>query len=67
MVAPPAPGESVNAAPQQPDPDVRALEQDLTEKLGARVMIQQATGGRGKLVITYHSLEELDGILRKIR
>jgi ParB family transcriptional regulator, chromosome partitioning protein len=48
------------------DPDVRRLEQDLGEKLGARVAIQQGRGGRGKLVVHYHSLDELDGILARI-
>jgi ParB family chromosome partitioning protein len=52
-----------DAAKQQGDPDIRALEQDLTERLGAKVLIQQGSGGQGKLVIAYHSLDELDGIL----
>jgi ParB family transcriptional regulator, chromosome partitioning protein len=54
-------------ATQHTDPDVRDLERSLTEQLGAKVSIQQASGGRGRLVISYHSLDELDGILRKIR
>jgi ParB family chromosome partitioning protein len=29
--------------------------------------IQPGRGGRGRLVISYHSLEELDGILERIR
>jgi ParB family chromosome partitioning protein len=49
------------------DPDIAALERDLTEKLGSKVLIQQGSGGKGKLVITYNSLDELDGILRHIR
>jgi ParB family chromosome partitioning protein len=48
------------------DPDVRRLEQDLAEKLGARVAIQQGKGGGGKLVVSYGSLDELDGILSHI-
>jgi ParB family chromosome partitioning protein len=55
------------AATQQKDPDVQALERDLTERLGAKVLIQQASGGKGKLVISYNSLDELDGILSQIR
>ena len=49
------------------DPDVQRLEQELTEKLGARVSIEQGRGGAGRLVVSYHSLEELDGILEHIR
>jgi ParB family chromosome partitioning protein len=49
------------------DPDVARLEQDLTDKLGARVQLQQGAKGRGRLVIAYNSLDELDGILEHIR
>ena len=49
------------------DADIAALERELSEKLAARVAIQHGSGGRGKLVIGYHSLDELEGILEKIR
>ncbi|MEN8176944.1 MAG: ParB/RepB/Spo0J family partition protein, partial [Pseudomonadota bacterium] len=49
------------------DPDVMRLEQNLTEKLGARVRLKQGGKGRGKLVIAYNSLDELEGILEHIR
>jgi len=49
------------------DPDVARLESDLTDRLGAKVEIRQASGGKGKLVISYHSLDELDGILGRLR
>jgi ParB family chromosome partitioning protein len=49
------------------DPNVERLEQELMEKLGARVAIQQGSGGKGKLVVSYNSLDELDGILAHIR
>jgi ParB family chromosome partitioning protein len=49
------------------DPNVVRLENDLTEKLGARVKLQQASGGKGKLVINYNSLDELEGILEHIK
>ena len=48
------------------DPNVVRLESDLTDKLGARVKIQQGSAGKGKLVISYNSLDELDGILEHI-
>jgi ParB family chromosome partitioning protein len=49
------------------DPDVQRLELDLSEKLGARVAIQHSRSGKGKLVVSYNSLDELDGILEHIR
>jgi ParB family chromosome partitioning protein len=49
------------------DPDIRRLEQDLGEKIGARVAIQHGAKGKGKLVIQYNSLDELDGILEHIK
>ena len=39
------------------------LEQELAEKLGAKVAIQHSSGGKGKLVVSYNSLDEIDGIL----
>ncbi|MCP1673379.1 ParB family chromosome partitioning protein [Natronocella acetinitrilica] len=53
--------------PQKLDPDIRRLQDDLTDRLGASVQIQQSRGGAGKLVIQYTSLDELDGILGRIR
>jgi len=47
------------------DPDIMRLERNLSEKLGAKVLIQ-TRGKKGRLVIQYHSLEELDGILAHI-
>jgi len=55
------------AARHAPNPDIRNLQESLSEKLGARVHIQHGPQGRGKLVIDYHSLDELDGILARIR
>jgi ParB family chromosome partitioning protein len=46
---------------------VRRLQDDLTDRLGARVQIQQGSRGAGKLVIAYNSLDELDGILTHIK
>ncbi|MBN8482315.1 MAG: chromosome partitioning protein ParB, partial [Xanthomonadales bacterium] len=54
-------------AKAKPDADVAALESELAARLGARVAIRHGRNGRGKLVIQYHSLDELDGILEKIR
>ena len=48
------------------DPNVRSLQDSISEKLGAPVVIQQSSKGKGKLVIKYTSLDELDGILSHI-
>ena len=53
--------------PAARDPNISALERDLAEKLATRVSVAHARNGRGKLVIHYHSLDELDGILERIR
>jgi ParB family transcriptional regulator, chromosome partitioning protein len=49
------------------DANVQRLEQDLADKLGAKVAIQHAPSGKGKLVVSYNSLDELDGILAHIQ
>jgi ParB family transcriptional regulator, chromosome partitioning protein len=61
--APPK-GNAKKAGPR--DPNIAALERDLAEKLAARVVIAHAKSGRGKLVIHYHSIDELDGILERL-
>jgi ParB family chromosome partitioning protein len=55
------------AAKPKRDADIEALENELAGKLGARVSLSHGRGGRGKVVIHYHSLDELDGILGRIR
>ena len=54
-------------AVQARDPNITALERELAEKLATRVSLVHARNGRGKLMIHYHSLDELDGILERIR
>ena len=61
------PGHAPAGPPDGRDPNVARLEQDLAEKLGARVAIQQGSGGKGRLVVSYNSLDELDGILAHIQ
>ena len=48
------------------DKDTLRLQQQLTEKLNAKVRISHQKNGMGKLVISYSNLDELDGILEKI-
>jgi ParB family chromosome partitioning protein len=62
-----AQGESPPKAPPRLDADIRALQDQLSEKLGARVHIAHGQGGKGKLTIDYNSSDELEGILARIR
>ncbi len=63
----PAPAEARPGRVAEDDPDVRHLVEKLSEQLGARVQIMRGGGGKGRLVIHYSSLDELDGILEKIK
>ncbi len=49
------------------DPDIRRLEERLSEQLAAPVKIQHTAKGKGKLVIQYNNVDELDGILAHIQ
>lgn len=48
------------------DPDIKRLEDRLSEQLCAKIAIQQGKAGAGKLVIHYHNADELEGILGHI-
>ncbi len=50
-----------------PDPDVKRLDLKLAERLGTQVQIKQGQKGKGQLVISYGTLEELQGVLAHIR
>jgi ParB family chromosome partitioning protein len=60
-------GLAEGGIPRISDPNIRRLEQDLADKLGAPVAIRHSPKGKGTLVIHYGSTEELDGILNHIR
>jgi len=47
--------------------DIRRLEVEVSEKLGAKVNLDHTKKGSGKMVISYNNLDELDGILKHIR
>jgi len=53
--------------PTSVDADIRRLEIEVSEKLGAKVHVAHTQKGAGKLVISYNNLDELDGILKHIR
>ena len=54
------------AKPIGADADIKRLQDSLAEKIGAPVLIQHTAKGKGKLVLSYNSLDELDGILSHI-
>ena len=59
-------GSGAVQSKQVSNPDIKNLENKLAEKLGAKVMIQHTAKGKGKVVVRYNSLDELDGILGHI-
>jgi ParB family chromosome partitioning protein len=62
-----APARAKARSAEDDDPDVRRLVEQLGEQLGARVQIVRGSGAKGRLVIHYSSLDELDGILERIK
>jgi ParB family chromosome partitioning protein len=60
------PDQPTGPAPR-PNPDVARLQNDLSERIGARVQIRHGSRGKGTLKIDYNSLDELEGILAHIR
>jgi ParB family chromosome partitioning protein len=63
----PARQQARRSAKRGHDADTARLETELAEKLGAKVNIEVGKKGAGKLVIGYSSLEQLDGILARLR
>jgi len=49
------------------DKETLRLQEELTAKLGAKVLIDHKENGTGKLVIAYTSLDELDGLIGQFR
>ncbi len=66
-------GDKDDNDPPKKDPDVARLEGELSTRIGAQVSIQHSVrksrsgGKKGKLIIHYHSLDELDGIIERIK
>jgi ParB family chromosome partitioning protein len=59
--------KSTTQAQSSGNADIRRLEVEITDKIGAKVRIDHSQKGSGKLVIQYNSLDELDGILKHIK
>ena len=60
-------GKTSKKAEPSSNADIRRLEVQVSEKLGAKVRIDHSQKGSGKLVINYNSLDELDGLLKHIK
>ena len=60
------PAAKVAESSSKTDPDIKRLQDQVSERIGAPVDVQHKSNGKGKLVISYSSLDELDGILNKI-
>ena len=59
---------SVSTTPEKKiDPDVQSLIVELSEKMGAQVSIDHNAKGKGKLTINFNDLDQLDGILSRIK
>ncbi len=59
--------EKSTAKVEKPDANIKHLENGLSTKLNAKVMLQHSSKGSGKLVIHYNNLDELDGIIEHIK
>lgn len=60
-------GPTTSTPTRMRDPDTLRLERELSDRIGAPVAISHTRKGRGKLVISYTTLDELDGILERLR
>ncbi|MGS2718351.1 ParB/RepB/Spo0J family partition protein [Eionea flava] len=61
--------EEINKPKEQTElhnPDLSKLEEGISEKVGVPVMLQHSAKGKGKLVLKYNNLDELDGILHHL-
>jgi len=62
-----APARAAAPPPASENADIRRLERELSEIVGAAIAIEHKAGGKGRMVISYASLDQLDGILRYFR
>ncbi len=62
-----SPKAAAKPAAARPDADTRRLEEELSEALAARVSVKPRRGGKGSLVIDYASLDQLDGLVARLK
>lgn len=53
--------------PEVKDPDIRSLEERIATRIGAPVLIKHGKKGAGQLVIHYNSLDQLEGVLDRLK
>ena len=63
--------EEASSKPQQPakttlDPDIASLQERVTLSIGAQAQIKHSEKGSGKLIISYDTLEQLEGVLERL-
>ncbi|MFT4257262.1 MAG: ParB/RepB/Spo0J family partition protein [Pseudoxanthomonas sp.] len=63
----PTNGKKARSGKPAPQADIASLETELSESLGAKVVIDHARSGKGKLVIHYSDLDSLEGVLERLR
>ena len=59
--------QSKEGPQEEPNTDIKKLEENLAEHLGVPVIFQHQAKGKGRLVLKYNNLDELDGILRHMQ
>jgi ParB family chromosome partitioning protein len=60
-------GAARKTTPPVDDPNIKALEEELTRSLGLAVEMKTRSGGGGELRIRFNRPEELDGVIRRLR
>lgn len=60
-------GSKPGVRQEELDPDIRTLQDQLSEKLGTEVLVEHSAKGKGRLILKYASLDQLDGILAHIQ
>jgi ParB family chromosome partitioning protein len=63
----PAPKKKRRLRVKSADADLARLENELSDSLGTSVRIEATRDGAGRIVVAYSSLDQLDGILAKLR
>jgi ParB family chromosome partitioning protein len=60
-------GPAKRGKSERRDRDVERLEEELADLLGATVKVQADAKGRGRLTVSFANLDQLDGIVERLR
>ncbi|RQO69179.1 chromosome partitioning protein ParB [Aquitalea sp. FJL05] len=58
---------TVAAVDKRVDPDIARLEQEVSERIGAKVSIRHGARGQGRLQVEYANLDDLERLLEKLQ